>query len=171
MGIGPIVNLAGGLLQSLFSGSGSSSATNTSATTNSTAGTQDTNRLSPFAQILSSLQSLQQSNPTQYQQVTQQISSNLQTAAQTATSSGNTSLATQLTQLSKDFQSASSSGQLPNVSDLAQAVGGGGHHHHHRGGAAASGYQQAATSTSSATDPLSIISATLTTAGVPAATS
>ena len=90
--------------------------------------------MSPFATILSELQQLQQSNPTQYQQVTQQISTNLQTAAQQATSEGNTSAANQLSQLSTDFSNASTSGQIPNVQDLAQAMSGhhhhGGHHHH-----------------------------------------
>jgi hypothetical protein len=91
----------------------------------------DNSQLSPFAQLMSTLQQLQQSNPTQYQQVTQQIATNLQTAAQTATSEGNTTAATQLNQLSTDFTNASQSGQLPNIQDLAQAVGG--HHHHHGG--------------------------------------
>jgi hypothetical protein len=91
----------------------------------------DSGQLSPFAQLLSTLQQLQQSNPTEYKQVTQQIATNLQNAAQTATSDGNTSAANQLTQLATDFTTASQSGQLPNISDLAQAIGGGGHHHHH----------------------------------------
>jgi hypothetical protein len=77
---------------------------------------------------------MEQANPTQYAQVTSQISTNLQTAAQTAQTQGNTTLATQLTTLSKDFSTASQSGQLPNVQDLAQAMGSG--HHHHRMGAA-----------------------------------
>jgi hypothetical protein len=33
--------------------------------------------------------------------------------------------------LSTDFANASKTGQLPNIQDLAQALGGGGHHHHH----------------------------------------
>jgi hypothetical protein len=84
------------------------------------------------------LQQLEQSNPTQYTQVTQQISKNLQSAAQTATASGNTSAASQLNQLATDFANASASGQLPNLQDLASAVGG--HHgrHHHFGGDSAS---------------------------------
>jgi hypothetical protein len=94
----------------------------------------DSGQLSPFAQLMSILQQLQQSNPTQYQQVTQQIATNLQSAAQTAQSEGNTTAATQLNQLSTDFTNASTSGQLPNVQDLAQAVGG--HHHHHHAHAA-----------------------------------
>lgn len=94
----------------------------------------DNGGLSPFAQLMSTLQQLQQSNPTQYTQVTQQIAANLQTAAQTAQSDGNATAVTQLSQLATDFTTASTSGQLPNIQDLAQAMGGqgvGGHHHHH----------------------------------------
>src|SRR5271170_1504367 len=92
---------------------------------------QDSGQLSPLAQLLSTLQQLQQSNPTQYAQVTQQIATNLQAAAQTATADGNTSAANQLTTLATDFTNASTSGQLPDIKDLAQAIGGGGGHHHH----------------------------------------
>jgi hypothetical protein len=95
--------------------------------------TQDNNNLSPFAQVMSELQQLQQSNSTQYQQVTQQIATNLTTAAQTATTAGNTAAASQLTQLATDFTTASTSGQLPSISDLAQALSGHHHHHHHGG--------------------------------------
>jgi hypothetical protein len=82
--------------------------------------------------------------------VTQQISSNLQTAAQSATSEGNTSLAGKLNQLSTDFSSASTSGQLPSIQDLAQAIGGGGgHHHHHHGGGSSDAAASATTGSSS----------------------
>jgi hypothetical protein len=90
----------------------------------------DSSQLSPFAQLMSTLQQLQQSNTAEYQQVTQQIATNLQAAAQTATADGNTTAATQLNQLSTDFTNASTSGQLPNAQSLAQALGGGHHHHH-----------------------------------------
>jgi len=66
----------------------------------------DGSQLSPFAQILSSLQQLQQSNPSQYQQVTRQIATNLQNAAKTAQSEGNTTAANQLNQLANDFTTA-----------------------------------------------------------------
>ena len=92
------------------------------------AGSANTTQLSPFGQLLSTLQQLQQSNPTQYQKVTQQISTNLQTAAATDTKSGNTAHAAQLTTLSKDFSTASQSSQLPNVHDLVAAIGGGHHY-------------------------------------------
>ena len=141
--------------------------------------------------MLSELQQLQQSNPTQYQQVTQQISTNLTAAAQQATSEGNTTAASQLTQLATDFSNASSSGQLPNIQDLAQAMGGhhhGGHHHHSSVnlGSSSGSSSDASSSSSSASqslqqllsafqsssvqndslNPMSIISQTLESAGI-----
>jgi hypothetical protein len=153
--------------------------------------TQDNNNLSPFAQVMSELQQLQQSNPTQYQQVTQQIATNLTAAAQTATTAGNTTAASQLTQLATDFTNASTSGQLPNISDLAKAVSGQHHHHHHGGhffpvsdatpiGASTSTSStntsqtmsqllstlQSTATQNSALDPMSIILNTLSSAGI-----
>ena len=127
-----------------------------------------------------------------------QIATNLQSAASTATADGNTSAASQLNTLATDFTNASTSGQLPNMSDLTQAIGGGGGHHHHHGhhGSSSSSSTDATSSTdassststsstsstsplsqllaafqSNATqneqfDPLSIITNTLTTAGI-----
>jgi len=131
------VNNLSGYLQSVLSNAlQASSATSTTAqnlngvNTPSVQSQPDSTQLSPFAQLLSDLQQLLQSDPTKYQQVTQQIATNLQSAAQTAQGNGNTTAANQLTQLATDFSDASQSGQLPSVSDLAKAVGGG--HHHHR---------------------------------------
>src|SRR5579864_7691526 len=84
-----------------------------------------------------------------YQQVTQQIATNLQNAAQTAQANGNSTAANQINQLAKDFTSASASGQLPNIQDLAQAIGGGHHHHHHAH--AASAYPDSNSSANGAT--------------------
>jgi hypothetical protein len=61
----------------------------------------------------------------------------LQNAAQTAQTDGNSTAAAQLGKLASDFNSASQSGQLPNIQDLAQAIGGGHHHHHHAHAASA----------------------------------
>jgi len=143
--------------------------------------------------VMSELQQLQQSNPSQYQQGTQQIATNLTAAAQTATTAGNTTAASQLTQLATDFTNASTSGQLPSISDLAQAIGGHHHHHHHGGHSGAiSDSASSTSSTSSATsststsqtlsqllaafqstatqdsalDPMSIILNTLSSAGI-----
>jgi hypothetical protein len=101
-------------------------------------GNSDSGQLSPFAQLMSTLQQLQQSDPAKYQQVTAQVATNLQSAASTATSNGNTAQATELNQLATDFNNASQNNTLPNVQDLAKAVSGmhGRHHHHHAAAAA-----------------------------------
>jgi hypothetical protein len=135
MSIGPLIHLASGYVQSLFSNPASGSSSTT----------QGSSQLSPFAQILSNLQQLQQSNPIQYTTVTQQISGNLQTAAQAATANGNTAVANQLTKLSTDFSNASTSSQLPSVQDLAQLIGGGQHRGQSAGGSSST---SATTSTS-----------------------
>ncbi len=170
MSIGPVIHLAGGYIQSLFASavSGSSSGNTASSTPVAAGNNQDTNQLSPFAQVLSSLQQLEQSNLPQYQQVTQQIASHLQTASQSATAAGSTSLASQLTQLSSDFNNASTSGQLPDIQDLAQALGGGGRlHHHHPGGPAnASSPSGSGSSPDTSLNAQSIIDNTLSSAGI-----
>ena len=101
--IGPLVNLAGNFIESLLPG-------NSNGSSSTSKSTQDANGTSPFAQVLSGIQ---QSNPAEFQTVTQQIASYLQTGAASATANGNTALAGQLTQLSTDFTGLSTSGQLP----------------------------------------------------------
>jgi hypothetical protein len=190
--ISSINNLSNTYLQSILSPAlqNSSSAANSSSTTGASSVTSqsENGRLSPFAQLMSTLQQLQESNPTEYKQVTQQIATNLQTAAQTATADGNSTQATQLNQLATDFTSASQSGQLPNMQDLAQAVGGGHHHHHHFHAASSDADSSSSSTTSSsttsnqlsqllaafqanstqneATNPMSIIMNTLSSAGI-----
>jgi len=146
---------------------------------------QDNGQLSPLARLMSTLQQLQQSDPAKYQQVTAQIATNLQNAAQTAQAEGNTTAASQLSQLATDFSTASKTGQLPNIQDLAQAIGGhhhGHHHGHHAPAADADGDTGGTTSSSStpassassstsgpanaSTDPFAIILNTLSNAGV-----
>jgi hypothetical protein len=154
MNVNSLSSIASPYIQSLISNA-VSSATNSSSTTTSSVSQssltqpQDANQLSPFAQILSTLQQLQQSNPTEYQQVTSQIATNLQSAAKTATADGDTSQANELNQLATDFQNASQNNTLPNVQDLAQALSGHGHHHH--------GHHMSSSSDSSSTstDPTS----------------
>jgi hypothetical protein len=126
MNINPLSGTNSTYLQSLLSAS-LSSANSTSGTIGSTSGVslgnpQDSNQLSPFAQLLSTLQQLQQSNPTEYQQVTQQIATNLQSAAKTATADGNTAAATQLNQLATDFTNASQNGRRPSIPHPVPAV-------------------------------------------------
>ncbi len=132
------------------------------ATSTASAAGQDSGGLSPLAQTLSELQQLQQSDPAKYQQVTQQIAANLESAAQTATANGNTAAASQLSTLATDFTNASQSGQLPNVKDLAQALHAGGHHHHHHSGNSAS----QTNAQNDPLNPLNIITSTLESAGV-----
>jgi len=131
--MGFINNLSSNYLQSVLNNAVQSSGltANTSGITSSTALQTDNQKLSPFGQLLSTLQQLQQSDPSKYQQVTQQIATNLQSAAQTAQADGNSIAATQLNQLATDFTNASQSGQLPNIQDLAQASQSGHSHHHH----------------------------------------
>jgi hypothetical protein len=100
MSTGSINNLSSGYLEALSGNPvGASSQTNSSAGSifNNAIGAAvildpkpqtDNSQLSPFAQVLNTLQQLQQTNPTEYQQVTQQIATNLQSAAQTAQSQG-----------------------------------------------------------------------------------
>lgn len=160
MSTSSINNLTDSYLQSILGsalqGTGlSSNSTSSNGISGISNQSQDSGQLSPLAKVLSSLQNLQESNPTEYQQVTQQIAANLQTAAQAATNEGNSTAANQLNQLSKDFTTASQTGQLPNISDLAQVIGGGGggHHRHHHGGhhASSSSSSTDSTSTSSST--------------------
>jgi hypothetical protein len=153
MSIGPIASLAGGYLQSIISPalrSAGLTSTTSASTSGAGASQADNGQLSPFAQLLNTLQQLQQSNPSQYGQVTQQIATNLQSAAQTAQANGNTTAATALNTLATDFTSASQSGQIPNVQDMAKAMGGAHHHHHAH---AMSGDSDSGTASSGSANP------------------
>jgi len=177
-------NLSNTYLQSILGPLQNAGLSSSTTSASAVAGSQDQSGLSPFAQVLTTLQQLQQSNPTEYQQVTQQIATNFQTAAQTAQSQGNSTAANQLNQLATDFNNASSSGQLPNVQDLAKAIGGGHHHHHRHGGSGSSAAATSSSNSSSSTasqlfsafqtngtqsdalNPTSIILNTLSSAGI-----
>ena len=178
MNLNSIAAFSGGYVDSFLTSTlqsqGVISTSNNGADTKSASGQgADSSQLSPFAQILSTLQQLQQSNPVQYQQVTQTIATNLKTASQAAQSQGNTKEATSLNQLASDFSDASSSGNLPSIQDLAKAIPGGHHHYGHGGG----GFQlqtlsDLGTTTSTSGDttteslnPLSIILNTLNDSG------
>ena len=177
MSFAPINNVSN-LLQSVLSTTLQSAGLTTKTSSSSLQLPSDSSQLSPFVQLMNTLQQLQQSDPTKYQQVTQQIATNLQAAAQTAQSSGNTTAATQLNQLATDFTNASKNGQLPNIQDAAQAMGGHHHrHHHHSGGTSSSNssnstldqllaaFQTSGTQNDSL-DPMSIILNTLSTSGI-----
>ncbi len=160
MSIGPLASLAGSYLQSIFGPAPQSSGTTATASGSqpATGAPADNSQISPFAQLLNALQQTQQSNPAQYQQLTQQISANLQSAAQTAQANGNTNTATELNTLSTDFKSASQNNELPNIQDLAKATSSG-HHHHHA-------HSDSTTTQSATTNPMSIILNTLSSAGI-----
>jgi hypothetical protein len=176
MSFAPINNVSN-LLQSVLSTT-VQSAGFTKTSSSSLQLPSDSSQLSPFVQLMNTLQQLQQSDPTKYQQVTQQIATNLQAAAQTAQSSGNTTAATQLNQLATDFTNASKSGQLPNIQDAAQAMGGHHHHHHHHSGGTSGSSSsnrtldqllaafQTSTTQNSSLDPMSIVLNTLSTSGI-----
>ena len=194
MSIGSLNPLSNSYLQSILTSAIQSTGLTTDSANNSLSTSAassifrapDKSQLSPFAQLMSDLQKLQQTDPAKYQQVTQQIATNLQTAAQTATAAGDTTKATQLTKLATDFSDASQSGQLPNMQDLAQAIGRHHHHHHVEAAAADSANSPSTSLTSSAsqllsqllgayqtngtqnaaTDPLAIIMSTLSSAGI-----
>ena len=187
MSIGSLSNIASGYVQSLLSGvlaHHSGNKTNSSGTSSVSQAT-DVNQLSPFAELLGTLQQLLQSSQTQYSQVTQKIAANLTTAANTAQASGNTTAAAVLNQLATDFSNASQNNQLPNIQDLAQASFHNHHHHGHAGsgadpagpssGSSASSdllsqliasYQSSAASVNQSTDPMAIITSTLASAGI-----
>ena len=181
MSISPINNNVSSYLQSVLSSTlqGAGLTSNTSASSIQSA--SDNSQLSPFVQVMNTLQQLQESDPTKYQQVTQQIATNLQAAAQTAQSGGNTTAATQLNQLATDFTNASTSGQLPNIQDMAQAMSGHHHHHHHHSSATTSSNSsssssstldqllasfQAGAAQNDSLDPMSIILNTLSNSGI-----
>ena len=195
MSIGSINPLSNPYLQSILTSAIQSTGLTTNSANNSLSTSAassvfqapDSSQLSPFAQLMSQLQKLQQTDPAKYQQVTSQIATNLQTAAQTATAAGNTTAATQLTQLATDFSNASKSGQLPPMEDMARAMGGHHHHHHHVEAASTDptstsstsptssasqtlsqllGAFQANGAASASTDPMSIIMSTLSSAGI-----
>lgn len=147
MNLGPIGSIAGGMLESILGINRHHQAGSVSTSSP----ISDTNQLSPFAQILATLQQIQQSNPAHYAQVTQQIAANLYSAAQRVHLQGNAAAANQLNQLAADFTGASTSGQLPSLLDLGQLTGG-----HQRGH-----YQTGSLAREISGTPLGIIRSTL----------
>jgi hypothetical protein len=112
--------------------------------------------LSEAAQLFSKLQDLSQTNPTQFKQLTAQISSQLQTAAQSATGSAQSFLSN----LSTEFNSASQTGNTAALHPAQNAGGGHGHHRHHSdstASAAQAAYQQASQSADSSSSVASVL--------------
>jgi hypothetical protein len=105
--------------------------------------TTDGADLSGPAQFFSALQQLSVSNPSQFKQITAQISQQLNAAAQSATDPNE---AQQLRAVASRFQQASQTGdfsslqtQPPSGADASTSASGSaqghlGHHHHHHGG-------------------------------------
>ena len=119
-------------LQSLFQPASNNMAAGNAASVSSTGTAQDsTSDISPMAMFLSTLQQLQQQSPDQFKQITANIAAKLQQAAKDAQSQGNAAWANELNQLANQFQTASTTGQMPTVQALQQA---GMHGHHHHGG-------------------------------------
>ena len=127
-----ISNLSSNILQSVLSTALQGTGLTTKTPPNSATGMRaplDNSQLSPFIQMMSTLDQLHQSDPAKYKQVTQQIATNLQSAAQTAQAEGNSAAASELNQIASHFTNASMTGQFPTIQELAQAITG--HHHHH----------------------------------------
>lgn len=171
MSTGPINNLNNTYLQSILNSTVKQAGLSTEGANrlDSVGSMQqpDSPNLSPLAQMMSRLKQLQQTNPSQYQQVTAQIAENLQSAASTASAAGNTAAASQLNQLANDFTQASQTGQLPNFQSLAQA----GHHHqgHHphvQGTDAVLAAFQTGSAPTDSPNPTAIIMNTLNQAGI-----
>src|ERR1700742_2787811 len=160
--INPLSSLEN-IVQSVFQKAGITPGTGGSSAAGSVQ-PSDGAQLSPFAQIASELQQLQQSDPAKYKQVTSQIATNLQSAAQTAQTGGQSSAANILNQLATDFNSASQNGQAPIFQNLAQAAGG--HHHHHHHGGPPPDSSSTSSSQTASTDPLQIIENTLAQNGI-----
>jgi hypothetical protein len=161
MSTNSINSLANSYIQSVLSTAATSAKANPASVSAPSVQQPDNGQLSSFAQMMNTLQQLQKSNPSEYQQVTAQIATSLQTAAKTATADGNAPAAKQLTQLATDFTNASQNAQPLNMQNVAKAMSGG-HHHHHGGGGGSkassdsdSSNPTSSTSSSSSTSPLS----------------
>ena len=123
--------------QMLLSGISHNPIFSTGRTGSTNTAANDQSQLSPFAQLMSALQQLQQSDPAKYQQVTATLASDLQQAALNARSNGNPGEANALNRLAASFMQASQTGQLPTFlqhGSQTAAVSGHGHHPHHGGG-------------------------------------
>lgn len=162
--MGSISGIASSLLQqTVFQSSGLSGTSSTEKTGANPR--NDNNQLSPLAKVLGELQTLQQTDPAKYKDLTGQIAVKLQAAADADTASGDLTGASKLSQLATDFTAASKTGQLPNLQDVAKTLGGGHHHHHHgHGGGAESSesqvqtaYQSTLNTPSTSSDPTSIV--------------
>jgi hypothetical protein len=121
-------------VQSLFQPVSNNTPAGNASSVSPTGTAQDsTSDISPMAMFLSTLQQLQQQSPDQFKQITANIAAKLQHAAKDAQGQGNAAWANELNQLASQFQTASTTGQMPTVQSLQQAGMSGNHHHggHH----------------------------------------
>ena len=77
--------------------------------------------VSPLASFAKWLHQLQQQDPAKYQKVTGEIAKGLQKGSARAQANGNATLASELSDLSSQFETASQNGQFPGVEQLQQA--------------------------------------------------
>lgn len=139
--IGGVLNsVSSSLLSEINNFNSSQTQSNTSSSTISMAATPDQATVSPIAQLMKELRTLQQSNPVEFKQVLTDAATKLQAAASQTTDS---SQAAFLNNLASKFQAAATSG---NLSALTQNGASGstasgssqyaahGHRHHHGGG-------------------------------------
>ena len=99
--------------------SGNSLANNLSAAT-----PPDSAQISPVAQLLSTLQQVQQTDPGKYSQATQAIAGNLEGAALEALHKGDIGGANRLKALAADFANASKNAQSPDLQQLLKSLNG-----------------------------------------------
>jgi hypothetical protein len=127
--------------------------TDSTDSTDGVSGSASTN-LSSMGQLMSQLQSLEQTNPDQAKTVLAQIGSTLKSEA------GNN---TALSSIADKFTQASQTGDLSGLQPAKGGHGGGHHHHHGGGGGGASPTTQAATYDQSA-DPMQQVEAAISSA-------
>ena len=73
---------------------------------------EDSSRLSPFAQLLSQLEKLQQTDPAKFQAVTEKVAGALRMAAKAAEKDSNAVLSKQLEELFQQFAKVVKAGRL-----------------------------------------------------------
>ncbi len=138
-------------IQSMYSTNSISGVTSSGSSATGTVGSSVSGAfsvdVSQPGQLFSQLQSLAQSDPTQFKQVTAEIASQLKDAASSATGKQ----ADFLNNLANRFQTASQSGKASDLAPPTQQGGAqaSGHHHHHHHAEAASSSQASSTSQSS----------------------
>jgi hypothetical protein len=110
------------------------------------------NTLGDMMQLLNQLQT---TDPEKFKQLTKQISEDLAAKAKNSTDEGESEM---LTNMSKDFAEASSTGSTSSL----KPKGHQGHHHRHGSSAGSTGLSQTSSETQTGDDPMSILNSILT---------